>query len=99
MPSSKARSALICYYLTLFGLLSGSNCYSSVYQPGFIVCVCQEQSERGQQQSLVRIAQLEREASDSRDIHLALAAQHESKVPSLPCPALHYTVLYCTALH
>ena len=40
----------------------------------------QEQSERGQHLSAARIAQLEREASDSRDVHLALAAQHECKV-------------------
>lgn len=52
----------------------------------------QEDSERGQQVSAGRIADLEREASDSRDIHLSLAAQHESKVLS---PLL----LHCTMLH
>ena len=40
----------------------------------------QENSERGQQVSASRIADLEREACDTRDIHLSLAAQHESKV-------------------
>lgn len=47
----------------------------------------QEQSERGQQASAARIAQLEREGSDSREVHLALAAQHESKVHALHCTA------------
>lgn len=42
----------------------------------------QEQSERGQQVGAQRIAHLEREASDSREVHLALAAQHQSKVSS-----------------
>ena len=40
----------------------------------------QEQSDRSQQASAVRLTELEREAADSRDIHLALAAQHETKV-------------------
>ena len=49
---------------------------------GFVCCICQEQSKQGQQLSVARIAQLEHEAIDSSDTHLALAAQHESKVPS-----------------
>ncbi|KAL0041505.1 hypothetical protein WJX79_005695 [Trebouxia sp. C0005] len=43
----------------------------------------QELSQRGQQASAGRIADLEREAADSRDIHLALAAQHETKIAEL----------------
>ncbi|KAL0042070.1 hypothetical protein WJX77_002353 [Trebouxia sp. C0004] len=43
----------------------------------------QEQSQRGQQASAGRIADLEREAGDSRDIHLALAAQRETQIAEL----------------
>ena len=55
----------------------------------------QEQSGKGQQLSAQRIADLEREASDSRDVHLALAAQHESKVPHLFVRTLLHSVLQC----
>ena len=72
----------------------------------------QGQSERGQQASAARIGELERESADSREIHLALAAQHETKVRCriymLCCPAsgcifncwvvMGYAVLCCAML-
>ena len=57
---------------------------------GFVSYFGQKQSERRQQLSVAHIAQLEREAIDSSDTHLALAAQHESTVPSL-----HRTATAC----
>lgn len=87
--ASKAQSVIDqCHDLALYDyiFLCDNQCLAG--------CVFQEQSEQGQQQSVARIGQLEREASDSRDVHLALAAQHESKVPSLHCTAS--TRLPCT---
>ena len=40
----------------------------------------QENSSRSEHAAALRIAELEREATDSRDVHLSLAAQHEAKV-------------------
>ena len=42
----------------------------------------QEASSQAEHAAAMRIAELEREGVDSRDVHLALAAQHEAKVHS-----------------
>ena len=40
----------------------------------------QENSSQAEHAAALHIAELEREATDSRDVHLSLAAQHQAKV-------------------